>query len=344
MGCARHSDCSSNACLPEGICGDDSNVAYVAPNGTNNVMCTRATPCNSIANALVTMRPHIKLTGMVDVSIPGTQTVFNAIPIDRPLTFIADPGTTVRYIGTANAFNLIGNFSVQSDNPDLRIYDLTITSTPSLTNKPVGISLTGGKLTLRRSRIVGLTTGVFGTNVDIRDSTIARNERNGITLRGKFSIVNSIIAENGSATSDLGAIRLEFTPVNGVDQIVESSTIMDNRCGSCAEQSYGIDCSSSASCTNVRLGRNNILGNARNDGVYDFSLFASGAVSGANNVTGTAMFASKADPLSPTYYRLAPGSDGIDRGDPVSPVPFDIDGDPRPQGAGVDMGADELKP
>jgi hypothetical protein len=132
--------------------------------------------------------------------------------------------------------------------------------------------------------------------------------------------------------------------VDGVDQRIETCTVADNVCSGCANSNTGIECNST-DCTNVVLGRNNILGNAVNDGIYNFSLYAPGApLKGTESLTGMATFLGKADPLSATYYRLAAGSAGIDKGDPFMPIQFDIDGDSRPQGAGVDIGADEFTP
>ena len=42
-----------------------------------------------------------------------------------------------------------------------------------------------------------------------------------------------------------------------------------------------------------------------------------------------------------TDFHLAPGSDAIDAGEPRADVPADLDGIPRPQGAGWDAGAYE---
>jgi hypothetical protein len=60
--CLTSADCASRACLPSGVCGDDGNVAYVDPTApTTNTACTFAAKCRTIAAALATKRPYIKL-------------------------------------------------------------------------------------------------------------------------------------------------------------------------------------------------------------------------------------------------------------------------------------------
>ncbi|CAN5396801.1 hypothetical protein BH11MYX1_BH11MYX1_15800 [soil metagenome] len=86
--CVAHTDCSSNACLPTGACGDDSNVAYADPSGTDNTQCTKATPCTTVAKALLTGRPYVKLHG----------TNNEAVSINnQSVSLLADPGAKLTY-------------------------------------------------------------------------------------------------------------------------------------------------------------------------------------------------------------------------------------------------------
>src|SRR5262249_32443010 len=58
--CAAHPECSmSRACLPDGSCGTDANVAYVDPTGTDNNVCSHAMPCTLVAKALATGKPFV---------------------------------------------------------------------------------------------------------------------------------------------------------------------------------------------------------------------------------------------------------------------------------------------
>src|SRR4051794_2713458 len=58
-GCVTNADCPSKACLPTGVCGDDSNTAYVDPTSGTHTGCTFAQPCMLIADALTTGRPNV---------------------------------------------------------------------------------------------------------------------------------------------------------------------------------------------------------------------------------------------------------------------------------------------
>ncbi len=61
-GCVAHSECMSDACLPDGSCSTGSDVAYVDPAGSGSA-CTQAAPCEDVVAALATGRPFVKFTG-----------------------------------------------------------------------------------------------------------------------------------------------------------------------------------------------------------------------------------------------------------------------------------------
>ncbi|MDX2089942.1 MAG: hypothetical protein SFX73_18950, partial [Kofleriaceae bacterium] len=47
-GCEAHSECPSDACLPDGTCALDTQVAYVAASGAST-QCTQSSPCALLA-------------------------------------------------------------------------------------------------------------------------------------------------------------------------------------------------------------------------------------------------------------------------------------------------------
>src|SRR5262245_28528349 len=64
--CQTHADCGTSttpgACLPDGACGTDSNVAWVSPDGLDANACTLAAPCLTITHALMQGKPYIKVS------------------------------------------------------------------------------------------------------------------------------------------------------------------------------------------------------------------------------------------------------------------------------------------
>jgi len=167
---------------------------------------------------------------------------------------------------------------------------------------------------------LGLETGGYFT---VTNNFIAHNNNGGIRLweLTRYGLIaNNTIALN---TGPEGGIYLAYgyiTPTI-VNNIVVSNT-------------YGIRAHTNASGT---LDYNDVWGNTTQD--YDLP----GALEpGPYDIQADPLFV---DPARDDYH-LRAGSPCIDAGDPagVPPAPpTDIDGDPRPVGARVDIGADEYR-
>jgi Right handed beta helix region len=237
-GCSKHTECASAACLPDGSCGDDSKVAYVAPAGTGTT-CTQASPCKKVDDALKTARPYVKFGGVTD----------EAVTVDkgRQVTFLADAGAKLTR-GTGGAI-----LTVKDDGTSLGVYDLAISDAPNnasgygvlvaagsgaptvrlvrvtLQNNPAGaISATGGTLTVTQSTISSNQGGgisATGGTLTVTQSTISGNTGGGISVtNAAFSVVGNVFFGNGSGSSTIGAVsistmqnaanRLEFNSFN----------------------------------------------------------------------------------------------------------------------------------
>lgn len=337
-GCNAHSDCTgSNACdFGTGACLDAADIAYVTSGGATSGECPQETPCASIALALQTNKPNIRIIGTTPV-VSAAKTV-----IDQDVTILADVGAVVRSTAADPMFEVVNDSVVT-------IRDLEIRSGLGPTGDAILIS--GSTVTLTLERVFLLENGGrgvtanSGTKLTMRGCVLAANGQGGIFLQGiDFDITNSIIVANGGAASIVGGLRVA-TPDQPSTVIFEFNTVADNDADAANTARAGV------TCNDVFPARNNIVtGNALDDDcTFTHSLFDDGATvpAGDGNLETT-------DPMfgeimlinarMASYYRLLTGSPAIDKADSSSAIKVDIDGQPRPQGAEKDMGADEVMP
>lgn len=327
--CAAHSECPSNACLPDGSCGDDTNVAYVDPSGTSTT-CTKASPCKKVSDALKTSRLYVKLQGTTN-----EQVTLNNMNV----TLLADPGA--KLTDTVNGILLKIDGTSQ-----VAIYDLEI-SGASGANNP-GISVQPGStatVTIVRAKLsgnAGAGISVNGGTATISESTITGNNGGGISTNAStFIITNNFIYRNGNTTmATAGGV--------GIVGIVDSSklefnTIVDNLAAGGATNAGGILCDRSGfAAANNLIFRNTggVSGNVQTLGLCTYgNSFVS---AGTSTVDNTPMFAHPNS--APFDYHLTPASPNtiVDAAGTCSGV--DYDGDTRPIGPACDLGADERKP
>jgi hypothetical protein len=354
-GCTAHAECASNACLPDGSCGDDSNVAYVDPNGTDNVMCTKAMPCTMVTKALATNRPYLKLKGTTDEAV--------TVDSGRVVTFLGDPSAKLtRAAGGAIV-------TVRDTGTSLAIYDLAISDAPNnasgfgvviptasgaptvsltrvaLSNNPGGgISSSGGSLTVTQSTISGNTGGGIsssGGSLTVTQSTILLNSGGGVSIgTAQFDLTNNVIARNGSAGSTFGGLFL--TQTNTGTRRFEFNTVTQNQ--ATTGITPGVLCAAVA--TPIPFASSVVFGNSAGTQVegsncsWTYSDIGPTTASGSGNINVDPMFVNPAQ----NNFHLMASSPAKDVADPAATLGVDLDGNARPQGAGRDMGADEITP
>lgn len=204
--CRVHADCASQACLPEGRCADEAEVAYVdgaAP--ATALTCTRTEPCRQLgpALALIPPRPIIKVragTVMEDAA--------RSLP-SRAVTIVADPGAVLTRVGIGDLLR------IESQGARVTIQDLALSN--SLSAGGAGgtvLLLRDGELTLDRVEIsnnVGLGVRVLGGALRLARSRIARNRGGGVSIdnnSARFEIVGNFFVENGGPQANAGAVRI----------------------------------------------------------------------------------------------------------------------------------------
>jgi hypothetical protein len=323
--CAAHDECSSDACLPNGECGTDSSVAYVATSGTDTGTCGKATPCATLTYA-AQQRAFVKLQNNIDEVV----TLNNVTT-----TVLAEAGTTIkRTLSNGPIITVAGNSTVTLK---------TVIIRDAATSVGHGISVGTGdnnvKLTLDDVAVLsntGLGLSIGGGTLTISRSLVANNYGGGAVVVADFEITNSMFVANGTASSTYGGVVL--TP-GTTKHDFSFNTVADNMSSNSVGR--GINCSYPVAIASTIL-----KGNAPNGCSFDYSLFDTNlTVTGANNKVGNPQFknTNASQPLAADFYRIANNSDAIDGAVPSSSVMTDIDGDDRPQGGVRDIGADEYK-
>ena len=327
--CVTDANCASGLCLPNGVCGDDSNIAYVDPDlGVDNPTCGALLKCKTIKAALATKKPNIKLQGAIKEAV--------VVDMQRTVTFVAEPGTTL----TRPMMGVIMDITGGSD---VSIYDLTIIG---FGEKGIVADMSS-TLHLTRVTVTGCNTHdkraveVKHATLFMSRSTIASNIGGGILAdaNATYVITNSFIYRNGLGDSAVGGASL--APTSAAFNRFEMNTVVDNVAKTVAG---GVECASTVAAPNNIVARN--LTGAANT----LATQTAGPCNFSQSLLATdleQLLFVMPDGTGPWDYHLTAGSIAIDRG-VMSNVNVDYDGDMRPQSTtGVprfDVGADEYKP
>jgi hypothetical protein len=322
--CVENTDCASNVCLPNGVCGDDSNVAYVDPvAGVDNANCTSTSKCKTVAAALATKKPNIKLEGTISEPVEIKA---------RAVTLIGGPNTVL-----TRASN--GVVLVVTDGSDVAIYDLQIIGAAE---KGINADMNS---TLRLTRV-----SVTGCNakdkraIEVKNSTLIMtrsavfaNVGGGVLVDAMsiYQITNSMFYRNGKSDSAVGGLVL--APTSSTFNRFELNTVADNIARVAVPG--GVQCAASIAAPNNLVVRNTsdiiTLGTTQVGGNCNFDQSTTDA--DATNY----MFISAE--TAPFDYHVNPGSMAIDRG-VTTDITADFDGEPRPFNMKIDVGADEYSP
>ena len=334
-GCTQHSECPADACLPDGTCGTSENVAYVEAGGHPGP-CDIGAPCDKVADALLTAKPFIKITGDRDEAVSiasGT------------VTLLAAPNARLRTGGGVI-------LEVRTD-AHVSVYDLTLgTTVPTnvtCVSMPAG---TTGSLDLHRVKVEHCSAATGAINVvegtfTLDRSIVSENLGGGLSIGSgaQFTIRNNFIIENGKGFGS-GQSTIGGALITGSDtvakQFFEYNTVANNG-------TNGTLYRGGATCTGSMVSAigNLFYGNAEANTSTDTTQH--GGTCGFGNSFAKAMVAGNLGfdlTTTPGNYHIGPAAaDVLDvAGDCTASTRTDIDGEDRPFGTQCDLGADEYHP
>jgi hypothetical protein len=330
VGCEQHAECSStsNVCLPDGACADETMVAYVAPmaNGTE---CTKAAPCGTLADALATNKLVIKFAAGV-VADDQKTTIGNR----TDLTILAELGAKLDRTTDGTILEVTGT-------SDVAIFDLEITGASGVVEAALSMPAGTARLALHRVKVTN-SIGPVGISVASNQAfsmdrcIVSGNSGGGASIQNvDFTLTNNIFVKNGSGITLSNG--LELKPASAA-HVFEFNTVASNTTD---VGENGVLCLVTVNA------RNNIIADDTTSSScnFEFTLFPVGTdVTGTTNKAGDADFINQnaTNPLAPDYFRIGANSAAKDSADPASTIEVDLDGDVRPA-TGKDMGADEAQ-
>lgn len=352
-GCRAHGECASTVCdIAASTCVRPEDVVYVSANGFFESGCgVQSMPCRSIRDGLALITPqrsHLRLTGEFTERLTLSASTFRVIGEGATLELTpvesddGVPGVTVDMFADVLIDGLrITNLSVGGGigctQSELTLRRVTVDS-----NEGVGVNASNCALDIQESRIldnsgigVWASSGGAEGSLVIERSLIADNYRGGVDSdMASILIRNNLILRNSNLGEYQGAIRLRGSSVN---TFITYNTFVGNMVN---ENYIGI-----IGCNSGAVLSSNILWGNMYPGSVDQTL--QDCIEVRNNLSDSTLGDIPqnylGDPLfvSPGEgdYRLMPGSPALDLGEPGLANLLDYAGNPRPRGAGPDIGA-----
>ncbi len=354
--CAMDTDCASQTCLPDGSCASPLDVLYVSPTGSDLATCMPDDHC-SLARALalidgtkstVRLDPaHYNLLGTValpdDLHLVGRGAILdrNAAGSGAVLSIAAGTHITLDYVTVTGGDGDSGD-GIECVNATLTLREVTIQGNAGSAISGSGCQLTVSHAQLLNNQSAGITTLTPGDVVLVR-SLVAGNASVGLALEmATFDIENNVIVKNGGPNGLGGVFIAQIRSGSAGRRVFGFNTVSQNQgpfgnvSGVVCDQTVGVALAMTSNIVVNNAGPAQVSGGAC---VWTYSDIAPGPVSGTGNLSSDPLFV---DPVHNNFH-LQIASPVRDAADPAATLAVDIDGDARPQGAGRDMGADEIK-
>jgi len=351
--CVMDAECASQTCLPDGSCASPLDVLYVSPTGSDLASCMPDDHC-SLARGLAlidgtksTIRldpAHYNLLWTVllptDLHIVGRGAILdrNALGSGHVLDIAAGMHVSLDYVTVIGGDGAAGH-GISCTEATLTLREVTIQGNGGLAIDSADCQLVVSQSQLLNNQGAGIAASMG--DVTLVRSLVAGNQFAGLYLvESSYDIENNVIIKNGGPSSGGGVLLAVMVGV--ARRIFAFNTVAENS-GAFGNVS-GVSCDDAASAP-FAMTSNIVVNNAgpaqvRGGAcVWTYSDITPGTVSGTGNLSSDPLFV---DPVHNNFH-LQLASPARDAADPAATLAVDIDGDTRPQGAGRDMGADEIK-
>jgi hypothetical protein len=260
----------------------------------------------------------------------------------KAVTILADPGAQ---LGRSNVGVIL---QVQNDSADVKIFDLEITGGLGAGNATISIPNGGApKLTLTRvtvDRNQGIGISVSGGALTVSQSSIIANMGGGISVSGvgaTFDITNSFITYNGVAAGP-GATQVGGASLlpNTAGSKFERNTVALNQ--SDGTFNGGVTCAGAMVSAAGNIVYRNTEITATSDNTQRGGNCQFGNTLALGSTPGDLGF--KSPLVSPFDFHLTAASPATVVDAAGSCTGIDFDGQARPVGVACDLGADEYHP
>jgi hypothetical protein len=370
-GCTADADCatiSGGACTEyNGQCVADADTIYVATTGTDGGTCTKGARCATLGYALTQVtatRLTIAVGNGAYAAPAGSQVAAINITVGR----VVISGLRLDYTGGATFSTTtdgVTNPPVISinNNNDIVIEGVTIANGPSDGVRSSGaLLLSHVHITGNNSRGVNASvanqaqTHIWGSRIDtnvaegifaqsgpleILRSQIINNTGGGLSYHsGAITLTSTIISGNGGNGANLGGVLLQNLQGNvpNIQFVTIAFNTTKNTGGSPGLQSdVSVAIANSIAYSNAAQNVTTPL-QICTSCTATYTLFSGTPPIGTGNIAGAPLFVN----VVLDNFHIQAGSPARNAADPNASIHFDVDGEPRPQGPGYDMGADEI--
>ena len=336
--CYQDSECASDVCSEStGTCIAESNALYVRPSGDDSGTCTRTAPCATISHAV----------SLVD----ATRYAIKVHDGDYDDSFVS---TGASYLVSGEADGNVGYISFRAfgghdhlaeiQGGTVVIEELMLDGGHQETMRVQG----GAQVTLFQSEVLHSPVGgidVQGSTLDLEQTDVhdtiggtaaAINVENGsVTIRGSvvYAVPGACVRVSG-ATFTIENSFLVGCGAEGFAQLGVVPALSVFQFNTVASNGTGATCTAPVTLRNTIFANNGAAPQLAGCGAT-YSLFTDVAPAGTGNLVGNPAFVATDDDHI-TFQSAA-----RNKGDPASTLAVDYDGEPRPHGAGYDIGADE---